>query len=202
MRKKPLIIFMLNLSLLISVFSGLAEEKNVNGLNVVLVSSLIKNAEAIAEAARQNAVAIVYDYENTDLREINLTLIELIEWKRCKIDNLAIICHGASGSLNLGSNYLIDLKKINEEKNEWIFLCTQLTANASIDFYGSGVGFGEDGQKFIKAISLLTAATIHASDDASGNVKNADWDLEVKTGPGAPSSLINFSQLLKTPIYF
>ncbi len=77
-----------------------------------------------------------------------------------------------------------------------------LSANAIIDFYGCEVGWGEVGQKFVNAVSYLTHASVQASDDASGNIHDADWELEVKTGSTNKPSLINFSQLLKTPIYF
>ncbi len=173
-----------------------------NGLNVLFISSAINNAEAIAQSAKQNAIAIVYDFRNTNLHEINLTLLELIEWKKNKVSNLAIICHGAPGKLSLGLNYSIDLDKIDEEKNEWKTLATFFAANACVEFYGSQVGLGVKGQKFIDAIAFLTGATVHASDDASGNVRDADWDLEVKTGTAVQPLLLNFSQLLKTPIYF
>ncbi len=58
-----------------------AENRETNeNLNVVLVSSNIRNAEAIAGAARQDAVTVVYDFERTNLFEIYLTLIELTDW--------------------------------------------------------------------------------------------------------------------------
>jgi len=94
----------------INAFSGDNQKTNTN-LNVVLVSSNIQNAKAIADAAKDDAVAVVYDFEKTNLREINLTLEELIDWKNKQIDHLIIICHGAPGSLLLGAEQLIDLEK-------------------------------------------------------------------------------------------
>ena len=199
MRKGIFILFVLLFC--INVFAGDTPKANDN-LNVVLVSSNIQNAEAIADAANDEAVAVVYDFEKTNLREINLTLEELIKWKNKQIDHLVIICHGAPGNLLLGAEHLIDLKKVEKEKNEWEALGKLLSANARIDFYGCEVGWGEAGQKFVNAVSYLTGASVQASDDASGNIHDADWELEVKTGSSNQPSLINFSQLLKTPIYF
>ena len=179
------------------------ENRETNkSLNVVLVSSNIQNAEAIADAARQDAVSVVYDFERTNLFEIYLTLIELTDWKNKKVDHLIIICNGAPGNVLLGANQLIDLKKVRTQKNEWKALGKLLNDKARIDFYGCEVGFGESGQKFVNAISFLTGASVQASDDASGNIHDADWDLEVKTGSNNLSTPINFSQLMKTPIYF
>ena len=198
MRKEIIILFVF-----LMYFVALAKEQgHEKTLNVVLVASNIQNAETIADAAHKDAVTIVYDFENTDLREINLTLEELIEWKKNKIDHLVIICHGAPGEVLLGADQWIDLKNIKTQKDEWKALGTLLKTKARIDFYGCEVGWGETGQKFVNAVSYLTGASVQASDDASGNIHDADWDLEVRTGPDNQSSLINFSQLMKTPIYF
>ena len=177
-------------------------EKNDEPLNVVFVSSNIENAETIANAAKQNATTIVYDFEKTNLHEINLSLIELIQWKNKKIDKLVIVCNGAPGKLMLGADQLIDMKKVKKEKNEWKTLGKLLTDKARIDFYGCEVGYGEFGKKFVNAISHLTGASVQASENASGNIYDAGWELEVKAGSSNLSTLIKFSQLIKTPIYF
>ena len=207
--KKGVIIFLATLLCLVIIMvysiplqATTPPKNNKKNLTVVLISSKIQNAEAIAKAARDKAISIVYDFESTNMRLVNLTLEELTEWKGKKIDHLIFICHGAPGSILLGAKCLIDLKAIQQNRDEWKFLSRLLNANAKIDFYGSEIGWGEDGQKLIKTISYLTGAVVRASDDPSGNINDADWDLEIKTGNGTAPCPINFSQLMETPIYF
>ena len=169
---------------------------------MVLVSSDIKNAQAIADAAKDEAVTIVYDSEATNLHLIIFTLLEIIEWKGKKIDNLSIFCHGAPGSILLGANELIDLNNVKKNLKKWKSLGSLLTADACIDFYGCEIGWGVAGEKFVKAISYLTGAKVSASDDASGNIHDADWELEIHTGLVNKTNRIDFSILKKTPIYF
>ena len=145
---------------------------------------------------------MVYDFEKTNLHQVNLTIEELVAWKGKKIDHLVIICHGAPGAILLGADEFIDINSVKKQQTQWQELGKLLSSNARIDFYGCEIGWGETGQKFVKEISNQTGASVQASDDASGNIHDADWELEVKTSSVSKSSPINFSQLLKTPIYF
>ncbi len=179
-----------------------AESVSENELNVLFISSNIQNANKIAEATKEYGVVVVYDFEDANLRTINLTLEELIEWKKQKIDHLSFFCHGAPGSILLSANELVDLKSVTQNMDEWKAMGKLFSANATLDIYGCEIGWGEAGEKFVKAISYLTGVTVRASDNASGNIHDADWDLEVKAGTNARSVLLNFSQLIKTPVYF
>lgn len=197
------------ITLLILLMGGIfltfaAENKNSNEhkLNVVFVASNIQNGQAIVEGMKDQSVALVYDFDETNLNLINLTLEELSEWKGRKIDNIMFFCHGAPGSILLGANYMVTLKSISQDSNNWKIFSQHLNAKANIDFYGCEIGYGEDGEKLIKAISYLTNASVRASNNATGNIHDADWDLESNTGEAAGAAQINFSQLIKTPIYF
>ncbi len=171
-------------------------------LNVVFVASNIQNAQSIVNMVEDEAIAVVYDFDETNLNLVNLTLVELAEWKEKKIDHVLFFCHGAPGNILLGADYSINLKSINQDADHWKFFSQQLSANAHIDFYGCEIGLGEEGEKLIRAISHLTKASVRASIDATGNIHDADWDLEAIIGENAGASFINFSELSNTPIYF
>ncbi len=171
-------------------------------LNVIFISSKIQNAQAIADAADKDAVTVVYDFENTNLKQLNLTLEELVQWKGRKIDHLIFFCHGAPGTIILSAKEVIDLKSVNKHSKDWKFFSSMFNSDATIDFYGSEIGWGEEGKRLVTTLSKITGANVCASINPSGNIHDADWNLEIKTGATRSSCPINFSQLAKTPLYF
>ncbi|NOZ61474.1 MAG: DUF4347 domain-containing protein [Calditrichaeota bacterium] len=193
--------------MLLLIFSGTHQiwaqaNHSMKPLNVIFVSSKIQNAQAIADAADKEAVAVVYDFENTTLRQINLTLEELVQWKGKKIDHLMFFCHGAPGTVILSAKEIVDVKSVKSESDEWKFFSKMFNKNATIDFYGSEIGWGEEGKQLVTFLSQVTGATVRASVNSSGNIHDADWNLEIKTGKNQIPCPINFSQLAKTPLYF
>ena len=171
-------------------------------LNVIFISSKIENAEAIKNAADEDAVTVIYDFENATLRQFNLTLQELVQWKKRKIDHLMLFCHGAPGTIILTAKDIINVKSLKKQADEWKFFGNMFNRDATIDFYGSEIGWGEEGKKLVTSLSQMTGANVRASINPSGNIHDADWKLEIKTGDNNSSCPINFSQLAKTPLYF
>ncbi len=164
-------------------------------LNVVLISNAVDQVEALSDAAIAGTEVIVYDAEQDDLGDIVCTLEGLVESTGQEIGQMAIVSHGASGVLSLGNGELWTVETLQNDSSEWIELGGLLSEDATIDLYGCNIGAGEEGTLFVETLASITHATIRASDDTTGNVDGADWDLEVTTAPTAESPLIDDAAL-------
>ncbi|HDP98778.1 MAG TPA: DUF4347 domain-containing protein [bacterium] len=211
MRKIALFSFVVSMGLCFCLLVGNVIAKNgaktgdgsaASKLAVVLISSKIDNAENIAAAVDERAVKIVYDYREANLKLINLTIEEIVQWKGRKVDHLVIMCHGAPGNIHLGEKEIIDLNAVKMKRENWATLGKLLNTGARIDFFGSEIGWGTDGANLISAISNLTGVAVGASKNSAGNIHDANWKLEATTDLNPVNPPINFSQLMKTPIYF
>ena len=164
-------------------------------LSVVLISNALDQFEALADAAVDEAEVIVYDAEQDNLGDIVDTLTELVESTGQEIGQLAIISHGAEGVLSLGDGEFWTLETIQADSSEWAELGGLLADDAVIDLYGCNIGQGEEGALFVETLGSVTDADVRASDDTTGNVEGADWDLEVSTEEREIAQLIDDAQL-------
>ncbi len=169
-------------------------------LKVVAISSSLENAQSIAAAVDTDAKVIIYDATSDTLQSLTQALAELMEAEGEKIDQLAIVSHGDAGVLSLGGVDLWTAATIQENGDQWSVLAGLLDEDARIDLYGCSVGAGEDGEALVNALAAVTGAAVWASDDSTGNVAGADWDLEVKTEQDIRTCLIDESQLSSTSI--
>ncbi len=164
-------------------------------LNVVLISNAVDQVETLSDAAVDDARVIVYDAEQDDVGDIVDTLEGLVESTGQEIGQLAIVSHGASGVLSLGNGEFWTVETLQADSSEWAELGGLLSDDATIDLYGCNIGQGEEGLLFIQTLSSVTDSTIRASDDTTGNVEVADWDLEVATDRSEAAPLIDDSSL-------
>lgn len=169
-------------------------------LKVVAISSSLENAQSIAAAVDTDAKVIIYDATSDTLQSLTQALAELVEAEGEQIDQLAIVSHGDAGVLSLGGVDLWTAATIQENGDQWSVFAGLLDEDARIDLYGCSVGAGEDGEALVNALAAVTGAAVWASDDSTGNVAGADWDLEVKTEQDIRTCLIDESQLSSTSI--
>ncbi len=179
---------------------GSIDTSTSTDLKVVLISSSLDNAQALVSAAVSDAKVIVYDVTSDTLQSLIQVLAELVEAEGQKIDQLAIVSHGDAGVLSLGGLDLWTATTIQEKGDQWSVLAGLLDEDARIDLYGCSVGVGEEGEALVNALAAVTGAAVWASDDSTGNVAGADWDLEVKTEQDIRTCLIDESQLSSAPI--
>ena len=151
-------------------------------LKVVLISNALDEIEAISAAVVEEARVIVYDAENASLESIGNNLAELVDDTGRRIDHLALFTHGMPGVLDLSETQGLTYFDVKDNPDQWTNLAELLTQDARIDLYGCDVGQGGLGMMLVQAIANATGAAVRASDDATGTVGGADWDLEVKSG--------------------
>jgi hypothetical protein len=164
-------------------------------LSVVLISNALDKVEALSDAAVDGSKVIVYDASQDDLGDIVATLSELVDSNAQEIGQLAILSHGAKGALSLGNGEFWTVETLQTDSSAWIALGGLLADDARIDLYGCSIGVGEDGVLLVETLAGITGAIVWASDDPTGNVPSADWDLEEKTNESARGYLIDGSLL-------
>jgi hypothetical protein len=170
-------------------------------LNVVLISNALDDIEAISDAVVDDAEVIIYDAEKNDLGSLVSELGDLVDSTGERIGHLTVFSHGGPGILKLAENNGITAVSVTSDPGPWNVLGGLLGDDPWIDLYGCESGQGAGGLLLVNTIAELTDATVRASDDATGNINGADWDLEVSSGTGDPTDLIDTVALEGTPIY-
>ncbi|HEY9851284.1 MAG TPA: DUF4347 domain-containing protein [Leptolyngbyaceae cyanobacterium] len=152
----------------------LTEENKVN--SIVFVDPSVSDYTSLIAGVAPGAEVVILN-PTGDVAKITEVLAQ-----RSNISSIHIISHGASGSLQLGTEQLTleDLYPQRGELNQW---SNALTQDADILIYGCNVAAGEKGVAFVQQLSQLTGADVAASDDLTGSAAlGGDWDLEVTTG--------------------
>lgn len=168
----------------------LTEENKVN--SIVFVDPSVSDYTSLIAGVAPGAEVVILN-PTGDVAKITEVLAQ-----RSNISSIHIISHGASGSLQLGTEQLTleDLYPHSEkqilpplssqerglggEVKQW---SNALTQDADILIYGCNVASGEKGVAFVQQLSQLTGADVAASDDLTGSAAlGGNWDLEVKTG--------------------
>ncbi|WP_372742324.1 DUF4347 domain-containing protein, partial [Neptunomonas sp.] len=92
-----------------------------------------------------------------------------------------LLSHGSAGALFLGNAKLTSqqLKTNQQQLKRW---GSALSEDGDLLLYGCDVADGDLGLEFIEQLAALTGADVAASDDDTGNVEGADWDLEQAVG--------------------
>ncbi|MFC1835811.1 DUF4347 domain-containing protein [Thermodesulfobacteriota bacterium] len=165
-------------------------------LSVVLISNALDEVEAISAAVDESAHVVIYDAANTDLAGINEILAGIVAANDGQeIGHLAILRHATRGVLQLGDVASITASDVQADPSQWMQTAGLLADDARIDFYGCDLGAGESGAQFVDSVAAATGAVVWASDDATGNVTDADWDFEVRSGASLKSTSIETSAL-------
>ncbi len=169
-------------------------------LNVVLISNALDQIEALSDSAVEHAQVIVYDAEEDGLADIIDMLEELTESNGSQISHLAVVSHGDAGVLTLGDGEVWTISTVTAGSEQWNSLGSLLTEDARIDLYACDIGQGEAGALFVETLASATGAVVWASDDATGNVGDADWELETQSGAAGRDGLLDTESLADTSI--
>ena len=133
----------------------------------------------------------MFDAQHDDLGTITAQLSELVSSSGNKIDHIAILSHGDPGLLKLTPMSLFTATSVQSNPAEWNTLGTLLSEDARMDLYACSLGQGPAGIALVQTLAEATGATVWASDDMTGNIAGADWDLEVKSATSNMASLID-----------
>ncbi|MBW4471867.1 MAG: DUF4347 domain-containing protein [Stenomitos rutilans HA7619-LM2] len=146
---------------------------------LVFIDAAIADYSALALGVLPGAEVAMLDPRLDGVEQITTVLKEYVN-----LSSIQIISHGAPGSVQLGNTYLSTetLVDYSLQLQQWR---TALAEEADILLYGCNVAAteaadGRNGVAFINHLSLLTGATVAASNSLTGAKGN--WNLEVSTG--------------------
>ena len=163
---------------------------------MILISNALNQLEALQEAAVDDAEVVVYEAQSDSLGSITEELSALVDSTGQKIGHLAILSHGAPGTLILGDQEIFSATSLAEDSAAWQGISSLLAEEARIDLYGCAIGYGDDGESLVLALSEITDSVVWASDDNTGAEDlSGDWDLETRSAPDERRPLLATSDL-------
>jgi hypothetical protein len=152
-------------------------------LTVVLVSSSVMDAHALAQEAGDSAVVIGYDSETATPKTIAQKLLDAVGAAGRPADALAVLDHGASGLMKLGSEWLSE-DSLADYGDALSLIASAVSEHGQILLYGCDVAAGAQGEKFTAALASQLGRAVFASVDDTGGAKG-DWDLEYSSAGDA-----------------
>ena len=105
-----------------------------------------------------------------------------------------LLSHGAAGARFLGNSKL-NTQQLRQNQLQLKRWGEALNDDGDILLYGCDVAKGEVGLEFVQTMAEITGADVAASNDETGNVAGADWDLEETVGEVESASLISSTLL-------
>ena len=167
--------------------------------SIVFIDSGLDDYQALADGVHPGAEIIILDENGNGVEQIT-TKLQTIAAAGGTVDQVHILSHGNSGSLQLGSATLNsdNLPEYESQLQGWR---NALSDQADIVLYGCDVAAGS-GTDFVDRLGELTGADIAASSDPTGYGGN--WNLEFATGdieaPLAltPEAMANYGGTLNT----
>ncbi|ANG63895.1 hypothetical protein A8C75_16365 [Marinobacterium aestuarii] len=126
--------------------------------------------------ADRDIKVFVLDAERNGVEQIS-SILDYFE----NVAAIHLLSHGAAGALFLGNTKLNSqqLKTNQQQLKRW---GNALSPDGDLLLYGCDVADGELGLAFVEQLSDVTGADVAASQDDTGNLPGADWDLESTTG--------------------
>ena len=159
---------------------------------VVFVDTAVDNYATLIDDIRarvDDSVAIVYlDSTKDGIAQMSDYLAGA-----SGISAVHVISHGVAGSLQLG-NTVLNENNIAQYAEQMALWKAALGEDADILLYGCDLAANQSGLNLLRQLSDLTGADIAASNDLTGTLANADWDLEEKVGQIETASIFASNQ--------
>ncbi len=161
--------------------------------NLVFIDTAVEDYQSLVNGVIPNTEVFVIDSAQNGVEQITEILATRADQN---LSNIHIVCHGTSGSLQLGNIHLgLDtLKDHSQQLQQWqkIFstsgktdqplITSATTSKTNLLIYGCNVASGDVGAEFIAKLHQLTGANIAASRQRTGNTAlGGNWELEVRT---------------------
>ena len=167
---------------------------HASGLDLVLISDSVRNADSIAQAAVDDATVIVYDADTANLHSLVESLVVMMDATGDHISNLAIVDHAQAGRIHVGTD-TIDSSNIAQHSADLDNLKAALTPDGQIQLFGCSLAENDAGKALVNAVALHTAADVYASVDNTGS-PSGDWELEYGSNASAvPSEMLHLASV-------
>lgn len=157
-----------------------AAEKHVN---VMVISTSLDNADAVASLADANTIVVKYDSHNTTSAQLLAQINESLQGK--KADSIAFLSEAGDGQLSLFKDGKTTVTSLNDSVQQqfWHGVEGMLDSHGRVDFLASNLASTAAGKALVTEISHITGHETAASTDLTGNsTKGGDWNLEFTAG--------------------
>ena len=167
--------------------------------SVVFIDSRTPDIQDLINGLQPGEQAFVIDSSSDGIQQVadilaanNLT----------DLSSIAIVSHGESGALELGSSFITDAN-LSDHSNALAEIGAALAPGGAIQLYGCDVALGTGGQQFINDFSTLAGgAAVEAATHIVGSAAlGGSWTLDASSTAGAnggantpftPAALANF----------
>ena len=152
-------------------------------VNVMVISTSLENADAVAALADSKTIVIKYDSHTTTSAQLLHEINEALHGE--KADSIAFLSEAGNGQLSLfkdGKTTVASLKDSTQQQF-WHGVEGMLDAKGRVDFVASGLAATAEGKTLVSEISHITGHEAAASTDLTGSAaKGGDWNLEYVAG--------------------
>jgi lipopolysaccharide export system protein LptA len=168
--------------------------------SIVFIDSRVPDIQDLLNGLQPGEQAFVIDPSSDGIQQVADILAEN---NLTDLSSIAIVSHGESGALELGSSFITD-GNLSAHSNALAEIGASLAPGGAIQLYGCDVALGTSGQQFISDFSALTgSAAVEASTHIVGSAAlGGSWTLDassngangtpVTSAPFTPAALANF----------
>ena len=159
---------------------GVGLDPSGGGFGVAFISKAVPGVDRVAGSAVEGVVPIRFDPATSGPDD----LIDRLESASraqggARIDRLAIVAHGHTGSLAIAA--------AGRGPTDWVRLREFLAPDSAIYLYACDLAEGPGGRAFVDEIAALTGSVVFASTDPVGVGIGADLDWEYRAGGSGDS---------------
>jgi hypothetical protein len=151
--------------------------------SIVFIDSRVPDIQDLLDGLQPGEQAFVIDSSSDGIQQIADILAEN---NFTDLSSIAIVSHGDSGELELGSTFITD-GNLSKHSNALAEIGASLAPGGAIQLYGCDVALGAGGQQFINDFSTLAGGV--AVDAATHIVGSAalggSWTLDASSSHGA-----------------
>ncbi len=157
-----------------------AAEKHVN---VMVISTSLDNADAVASLADSNTIVVKYDSHNTTSAQLLAQINDSLHGR--KADSIAFLSEAGNGQLSLFKDGKTTVTSLSDSVQQqfWHGVEGMLDSHGRVDFLASNLASTDAGKALVSEIAHITGHETAASTDLTGNAaQGGDWNLEFTAG--------------------
>jgi hypothetical protein len=153
---------------------------------IVFIDSRVPDIQDLLDGLAPGEQAFVIDSSSDGIQQIADILAEN---NFTDLSSIAIVSHGDSGELELGSSFITD-GNLSNHSNALAEIGASLAPGGAIQLYGCDVALGAGGQQFINDFSTLAGGvTVDAATHIVGSATlGGSWTLDAASASGAPGT--------------
>jgi hypothetical protein len=173
---------------------------------VVFIDSRVPDLQDLVEGVDPGTQVFVLDSSSDGIEQIADILASN---HLTNLSSIAIVSHGDSGDLELGSSFIADGDLVGHA-SALAEIGSALAPDGTIQLYGCDVALGANGQQFINDFSMFAGgATVEAASHAVGSAAlGGSWTLDASSNgavpadgtPFTPAALAQFDATLATTV--